>query len=81
MKMNIFLFYISRNLFAKYLKWNCHALQLYGDSTETALRLRCELIRSGVIVVVIPGCFRGTAASYVQRGHKRITLSTEVLLT
>ena len=31
-------------------------------------------------VVVLPGCFRGMAASYVQRGHKRITLSTEVLL-
>ena len=31
--------------------------------------------------VVLPGCFRGMAASYVQRGHKRITYSTEVQLT
>ena len=34
-----------------------------------------------VVVVVVLGCFRGMTASYVQRGHKRITLSTEVLLT
>ena len=33
-----------------------------------------------VVVVVLPGCFRGMAASYVQRGHKRITHSTKVLL-
>ena len=32
------------------------------------------------VVVVLPGCFRGMAASYVQRGHKRIILNTEVLL-
>ena len=33
-----------------------------------------------VVVVVLPGCFRGMAASYVQRGQKRITLSTEPLV-
>ena len=33
-----------------------------------------------VVVVVLSGCFRGMTASYVQRVHKRITLSTEVLL-
>ena len=33
-----------------------------------------------VVVVVLPGCFREMAASYVQLGHKKITLSTEVLL-
>ena len=33
-----------------------------------------------VVVVVLPGCFRGMAASYVQKGHKRIILNTEVLL-
>ena len=26
------------------------------------------------VVVFLPGCFRGMAVSYVQRGHKRITL-------
>ena len=30
--------------------------------------------------VVLPGFFRGMAASCVQRGHKRIILNTEVLL-
>ena len=36
--------------------------------------------RNFVVVVVLPSCFRGMAASYVQRGHKRIILNTEVLL-
>ena len=41
---------------------------------------RLHWLEKDFVVVVLPGCFRGMAASYVHRGHKRITLSTEVLL-
>ena len=52
MNMNNFFFssIISRIQLAMHLQRIRHALRHYGDCAANALRLRCELIRSGVAV-------------------------------